>query len=178
MTITPEIIPTPEPFASRFTALGIAAVTYAHPPVFTVEEGEGFKHKIPGGHTKNLFLKDKKSQLWLVTAHAETVVDLKSLPAKMGAARLSFGSADRLKEALGVIPGAVTPLALLNDAAQQNVRFVLDERLMAFETVNCHPLRNDRTTCLSPADLLRFIGDLGYTPQILDLQNDAAAIGA
>jgi Ala-tRNA(Pro) deacylase len=174
--IIPEIIPTPEPLASRFAALGITAVTYAHPAVFTVEEGEGFKHRIPGGHTKNLFLKDKKGQLWLVTAHAETLVDLKSLPAKIGAARLSFGSADRLKEALHVTPGAVTALALMNDAAQQSVRFVLDRRLLDFETINCHPLRNDQTTCLAPHDLLKFIKDLGYAVQITALESvcDAA----
>lgn len=175
--IIPEIIPTPEPLAGRFAALGIETVTYAHPAVFTVEEGAGFKHRIPGGHTKNLFLKDKKGQLWLVTAHAETAVDLKSLPAKIGAARLSFGSADRLREALDVVPGSVTPLALVNDAAQQNVRFVLDRRLLDFDTVNCHPLRNDRTTCIAPQDLLKFIEDLGHAVQIADLESDAVADG-
>ena len=172
--VIPQIIDTPEPLAARFAALGIAVVTYGHPAVFTVEEGEGFKHLIPGGHTKNLFLKDKKGQLWLVTAHAETAVDLKSLPAKIGAARLSFGSADRLKDALGVVPGSVTPLALVNDAAQQAVRFVLDERLMDFDTINCHPLRNDQTTCLAPQDLLKFIKDLGYAVQITGLAAEAA----
>lgn len=168
--IIPHIVDTPEPLAGRFAALGIAAVTYAHPAVFTVEEGEGFKHLIPGGHTKNLFLKDKKGQLWLVTAHAETIVDLKFLPAKIGAARLSFGSADRLKEALDVVPGSVTPLALINDAPQQSLRFVLDERLMGFETINCHPLRNDQTTCLAPQDLVRFIENLGYAVQMTGLE--------
>lgn len=173
--ITPHIIDTPEPLAGRFAALGITAQTYSHPAVFTVEEGEGFKHLIPGGHTKNLFLKDKKGQLWLVTAHAETVVDLKSLPAKIGAARLSFGSAERLQAALDVVPGSVTPLALMNDAAQQTVRFVLDERLMDFDTINCHPLRNDQTTCLAPQDLLKFIKDLGYAVQITALEAEAGA---
>lgn len=169
MSVTPEIIPTPEPLAARFAALDIDSVTYAHPPVFTVEEGEDFKHKIPAGHTKNLFLKDKKGQLWLVTAQAETQVDLKALPARMGAARLSFGSADLLLSVLGVTPGSVTPLALVNDAAQQKVRFVLDERLMDFDMIGCHPLRNDYTTCLSPHNLVRFIKDMGYAPQILPL---------
>lgn len=176
--IIPEIIPTPEPLAGRFAALGIKAVTYAHPAVFTVEEGADFKHRIPGGHTKNLFLKDKKGQLWLVTAHAETAVDLKSLPAKIGAARLSFGSAERLRAALDVVPGSVTPLALINDAAQQSVRFVLDRRLMEFDTINCHPLRNDRTTCMAPADLVRFIENLGYTVLITGLESAPQAAEA
>jgi len=103
-------------------------------------------------------------------------VDLKSLPAKIGAARLSFGSAERLKQALDVTPGSVTALALMNDAVQQSVRFVLDRRLLDFETINCHPLRNDQTTCLAPQDLLKFIEDLGYAVQIAALESvcDAA----
>jgi len=169
MSETIKIVPTPEPLAARLAALGIESITYAHPPVFTVEEGADFKHKIPAGHTKNLFLKDKKGQIWLVTAQADTQVDLKALPARMGAGRLSFGSAELLQAVLGVVPGSVTPLALINDAAQQNVRFVLDEKLMDFDLVGCHPLRNDYTTCLSPQNLLRFIKDLGYAPQILPL---------
>lgn len=82
-----DIIQTPDPLGALFGQLGIAAVTYAHPAVFTVAEGDGFKHLIPGGHTKNLFLKDKKDQLWLVTAAAYTAVDLKGLPELIGAGR-------------------------------------------------------------------------------------------
>lgn len=163
-----DIIPTPDPLGSQFAALGIEPVTYAHPPVFTVAEGEGWKHLIPGGHTKNLFLKDKKDQMWLVTAEAYTKVDLKGLPDIIGAGRLSFGSADRLMNTLGVTPGSVTPLALVNDTARQ-VRFVLDEKLMRCNTINCHPLRNDMTTCLTPDELLRFLRHLGYEPQICKL---------
>lgn len=160
-----DIIQTPDPLGALFDALGIAAVTYAHPAVFTVAEGAGFKHRIPGGHTKNLFLKDKKDQIWLVTAEAQTAVDLKALPDLIGAARLSFGSPDRLMEFLGVVPGSVTPLALVNDTARK-IRFVLDEKLTHCSTINVHPLRNDMTTCLAPDDLLRFLRHLGYDPQI------------
>lgn len=161
------VVPTPESLAGMFEKQGIAATTYAHPPVFTVAEGEGFKSQIPGGHTKNLFLKDKKGTLWLVTALWDTVIDLKSLPERIGAARLSFASAELLGEKLGVIPGSVTPLALMNDR-ERLVRPVLDIRLMACDIVNCHPLRNDMTTGLSPAALLGFLGSLGYDPLIVD----------
>jgi Ala-tRNA(Pro) deacylase len=166
--VTVREIPTPEPLQGVFKRLGIAAVTYAHPAVFTVEEGRSFEDQMPGGHTKNLFLKDKKGQYWLVTALWDTVVDLKALPARIGAARLSFGSGERLQEVLGVPPGSVTPLALINDR-QRVVRFVLDARIMGFDTVNCHPLRNDMTTGLPPQDLLKFIRNMGYDPLVADL---------
>lgn len=164
-----DIINTPEPVGALFAQLGITAVTYAHPAVFTVAEGEGFKHRIAGGHTKNLFLKDKKGQLWLVTAEAYTAIDLKALPELIGAARLSFGAPERLMETLGVTPGSVTPLALLNDTGR-TVRFVLDEKLLQCSTINCHPLRNDMTTCLAPEDLLRFVRHLGYDPLVACLE--------
>lgn len=163
-----DIIQTPEPLGSQFAALGIDATTYAHPPVFTVAEGEGWKHLIPAGHTKNLFLKDKKDQMWLITAEAHTQVDLKGLPDLIGAGRLSFGSADRLMNTLGVTPGSVTPLALVNDSGRQ-VRFVLDEKLARCSTIGCHPMRNDMTTCLTPDALLQFLRHLGYEPQICAL---------
>lgn len=159
---------TPAPFDAIFARLGIAAETYAHRPVFTVAEGDDIKHLIPGGHTKNLFLKDKKDKLFLITALWDTVIDLKSAPSKIGAAsRVSFGSPDRLMNALGVTPGSVTPLALLHDQGRQ-VTPVLDARMMALDLMNCHPLINDKTTCLAPRDLEIFMKDLGYSPLILD----------
>ena len=162
-----KIIPTPDPLSSKFAELGIETVTYEHRPVFTVGEGEDIKAQIPGGHTKNLFLKDKKDKIWLVTALDETVIDLKKLPARINAARLSFGSAPLMEAVLGVTPGSVTPLALLNDTHRQ-VSPVLDHNLMAHELMNCHPLRNDRTTALKPQDLVKFMKNLGYDPLIVD----------
>lgn len=161
------LIPTPDPLAAAFAGLGIETTTYAHRPVFTVEEGADFKKLIPGGHTKNLFLKDKKDKIWLVTALDETVIDLKKLPGHINGARLSFGNAELMSEVLGVTPGSVTPLALLNDANRQ-VTPILDQRLMSHEIMNCHPLRNDRTTCLKPQDLVKFMKHLGYDPLIVD----------
>lgn len=162
-----QTIATPSFLANHFTRLGITAVTYGHPPVFTVEEGQDFKHLIPGGHTKNLFLKDKKGKFWLVTALHDSVINLKALPGVIQAARLSFGNAVDLQRLLGVVPGAVTPLGLIRDTGRQ-VQPVLDARLFACDTVNCHPLENDKTTSLSPDHLVTWMHDLQYKPLIVD----------
>ena len=117
-------------------------------PVFTVAESQAIKQEIPGGHSKNLFLKDKKGRLFLVVADAETRIDLKRLHEAIGASgRLSFGSAELLREMLGVEPGSVTPFALVNDR-ERRVTLVLDEALMRSEPVNFHPLVNSATTGL------------------------------
>lgn len=148
-------------------AIGVAHTTLQHPPVFTVEEGAGIKAALPGGHTKNLFLKDAKGQLWLVSALGSKTVDLKRLPAVVGSARLSFGSPERLWDALGVRPGSVTAFALINDRMRQ-VRFVLDAALMRTDPVNFHPLTNTATTAVSREGLLRFLAELDVTPMIVD----------
>ena len=149
-------------------ALGIAHRTYAHPPVFTVEESQAACVHIPGGHTKNLFLKDRKHRLWLVVARESLRIDLNALAKQLGAARLSFGSAELLIEVLGVPPGSVTPFALLNDA-KGRVRAVLDAGMLSVDPLNFHPLRNDRTTAISPGDLLMFIRATGHEPAIVEL---------
>ena len=159
--------PLPEPFFSRFERLRIRALNYSHPPVFTVTEGLPFKGDIPGGHTKNLFLKDKKDQIFLVTALQDTVINLKALHEPLGSGRLSFGSPGLLQDVLGVIPGAVTPLALCNDMRRRVIP-VLDRRLLSCRLVNCHPLRNDMTTGLTPQDLVLYLTDMGYRPVVID----------
>ena len=153
---------------ARFEELGIAHKTVEHEAVFTVEESQKLNHAIPGAHIKNLFLKDKKKRLWLCTVLEDRAIDLKALRKRLGAqGNFSFGSPDTLMEVLGVIPGAVTPLAVINDAGRQ-VTVVLDDGLFEEEDVNCHPLRNDKTTTLKGADLLRFIEAEGYTPERID----------
>ncbi|MDE1151553.1 MAG: prolyl-tRNA synthetase associated domain-containing protein [Micavibrio sp.] len=164
---TPVKIDTPAPVAGIFDKLGISVVTYAHAPVFTVEEGRDFKHLMPGGHTKNLFLKDHKGKLFLVTALWDTQIDLKKLPARLSAGRFSFGNAALLEQTLGVTPGSVTPLAVMNDSERQ-VTPVLDARMMDEQIVNCHPLINDKTTAMGPKDLLKFMESFGYTPIVVD----------
>ena len=164
MTIAPA---TPETLFAFLDAHGIAHTTLTHPPVFRVGEGQEIKAALPGGHTKNLFLKDAKDQLWLVSALGETAIDLKALPRAIGSARLSFGSAERLYAALGVTPGSVTAFALINDA-DRRVRFVLDAALMACEPVNFHPLTNTATTAVSRQGLLAFLTALGVEPLVVD----------
>ena len=149
-------------------AHGIAHKTLEHAPVFTVAEGHGIKAALPGGHTKNLFLKDAKDRLWLVTALAETTIDLKGLPARIGAARLSFGSAPLMAEALGVEPGSVTPFAMINDAARR-VTLVLDAAMLREDPLNFHPLVNTGTTTVSRDGFLRFLAAIGVEPLVAEL---------
>lgn len=152
----------------RLSSLGIASITRDHPPVFTVEEAQALRGEIAGVHCKNLFLKDAKDQLWLVVCREDTRVDLKALPAKIGAARISFGKADLLREVLGVEPGSVTPFAVINDAGHR-VKVVLEAEMMAGGTVNYHPLVNTATTSLAPEGLLRFLASTGHEPLVVSL---------
>ncbi|GGE20386.1 DNA-binding protein [Aureimonas endophytica] len=153
--------------------LGIETVTTDHLPLFTVEESRALRGTIAGGHTKNLFLKDKKGRLFLVVAEEDSMVDLKSLHQRIGASgRLSFVDAGRMREALGVEPGSVTAFALLNDEARQ-VSLVLDAALAAHDMVNCHPLTNTATTTIRRDDLLRFFAATGHEPRVADLGGPA-----
>lgn len=142
--------------------------TLDHPPVFTVEDGPELKRQLPGGHSKNLFLKDAKDQVWLISALDSTVIDLKALPKVIGSARLSFGSPALMLETLNVTPGSVTALALLADKGRDRVRFVLDKALADSDPVNFHPLTNSATTALSQAGFRRFLGAVGVEPLIVD----------
>ncbi|MEW5729371.1 MAG: prolyl-tRNA synthetase associated domain-containing protein [Pseudomonadota bacterium] len=154
---------TPDTLFARLDALGIATTTHRHAPAFTVEQGNAVWGSIPGVHCKNLFLKDAKQRLWLVVAPADRRLDLKTLPARIGSARLSFGSAELLREVLGIEPGSVTPFALVNDPGHR-VTAVVDEWMMRQPLVNFHPLRNDMTTTIRPEDFRRFLADTGHPP--------------
>ncbi|MDF2617360.1 MAG: YbaK/prolyl-tRNA synthetase associated region [Xanthobacteraceae bacterium] len=170
---------TAQDLLARLAELGIETTTVEHPPLFTVEDSQALRGDIPGGHTKNLFLKDKKGNIFLVVVEEETRVDLKSLHQPLGAAsRLSFGSAELLEEVLGVKPGAVTAFGPVNDTAGR-VTVVLDEELMAHETINCHPLVNTATTAIRSADLIRFLRATGHEPRIMTVprRTDAAEEG-
>ncbi|MET0295043.1 MAG: prolyl-tRNA synthetase associated domain-containing protein [Phenylobacterium sp.] len=158
-------------------AHGVEHRTTEHPAVFTVAESGDVKLEIPGAHTKNLFLKDAKGQLWLVSAEGHAQIDLKRLHPVIGAARLSFGSAERLEAALGVRPGSVTALALINDR-DGRVRFVLDRTLAEAEAVNFHPLENTATTTLTRQGLFRFLQAVGHPPLIVDFAQMAVVDGA
>ena len=147
--------------------LGVAHSTLEHEAVFRVGEGDEIKAALPGGHTKNLFLKDSRDQLWLISALGETRIDLKALPAFIGSGRLSFGSEARLQDALGVKPGSVTVFAMLNDH-DRRVRLVLDKGLFDHALVNFHPLANTATTAVATEGMMRFLEHLGVQPMIID----------
>ena len=147
--------------------LGVAHQTLAHEAVFRVEDGPHLKAQLPGGHSKNLFLKDGKGRLWLITALAESQIDLKALPAAIGAARLSFGSADLLYATLGLRPGSVSPFGLINDTEHQ-VTLVIDQALLDCAPLNFHPLTNTATTAVSREGLMTFLAGLGAAFRVVD----------
>jgi Ala-tRNA(Pro) deacylase len=154
---------------------GIAHSTLAHAPVFRVGEGAEIKAALPGGHSKNLFLKDAKDRLWLISALGETAIDLKALWKVVGAARFSFGSAALMEAVLGVTPGSVTAFGLINDTARQ-ITFVLDAALLASDPVNFHPLTNAATTAVSRAGFLAFLAALGVEPMVVDFSADPPVV--
>jgi Ala-tRNA(Pro) deacylase len=165
----------PEDLFAYLDGLGIPHRTVTHPPLFTVEQARALRGTIPGGHTKNLFLKDKKNALFLVVLLEDAVIELKSLHNRLGASgRFSFGSADLLREVLGVPPGAVTPFAALNDF-EGRVSIVLDAAMMGHDTLNYHPLVNTRTTSISRADLIKFLEATGHPPRIVPLAGQPEA---
>ena len=158
----------PEDLFRRLRDLGIKFKTMSHPPVFTVDQAKAFRGKIEGAHVKNLVLRNKKGAMWLVVCGEDRELDLKALGELLGAGRFSFGSTDRLAEYLGVVPGAVTPFAIINDRGGQ-VRVVLEKSLLQLRPLNFHPLDNAMTTSIDPDDLVRFLVAESHTPEIVDL---------
>jgi Ala-tRNA(Pro) deacylase len=157
---------TPDDLFAALDALGIEHATVKHPPLFTVEQSRQLRGQIPGGHTKNLFLRDKKGALFLVVALENAVIDLKGLHRFLGASgRFSFGSADLLREVWGVAPGSVTPFGAINDVAHR-VTVVLDAPMMEQALLNYHPLVNTMTTAIGRDDLVRFLDWTGHPPRI------------
>lgn len=146
---------------------GIAATTVTHPPLATVADSQALRGQIAGGHTKNLFLKDKKGRYFLVTVEEQASVDLKTIHQAIGASgRVSFGGPDAMMQMLGVAPGAVTMFGVINDHENQ-VTLVIDAALMEEEKLNAHPLVNTATTTISRADLLTFLELAGHEPLVL-----------
>lgn len=158
----------PDDLLARLAELGIESTTHRHPPLHTVAESKALRGELPGGHIKNLFLRDKKKAMWLVTVLEDRDIDLKALRHQLGArGNLSFGNAELLLEVLGVQPGAVTPFAVINDP-ERRVSVVLDRALFDREPINAHPLTNEATTAIAADDLLAFIRACGHEPAILD----------
>ena len=152
---------------ARLGELGIEVSTVEHPAVFTVEEARRHRGDLPGTFTKNLFLRDKKGAMWLVVCIESSAVDLRVLAEHIGAKHLSFGSPERLMRHLGVIPGAVSPFAVINDA-DRLARVVLEADVLVQDPINLHPLDNTKTTAIAAADLLRFLEAEGHPPELID----------
>lgn len=151
---------------ARLRELSIEWVLHEHAPLHTVLESRRLRGTLPGGHCKNLFLKDKRGQYWLVVAAEDREIDLAALQAKIGSARLSFGRPERLQEVLGVTPGAVTPFALVNDP-EHRVRVVLDSAMLQHDRLNYHPLENTATIAIATRDLHRFLAWTGHDVQTI-----------
>lgn len=150
--------------------LGIEHRTVEHKPIFTVDEGREFKASMPGGHSKNLFLKDKKDRLFLAVAHCDTAVDIVGYGRTAGSrGRLSFGKPALMTATMGVLPGAVTPFALVNETARALTEIAVDEALLRWPAVWFHPLENNASTAVSPEGLLKFIRACAFDPRIIDL---------
>ena len=158
---------TPDDLFAYLDELGIAHTTHWHAPVFTVEEGRELKASMPGGHTKNLFLRDKDGAVILIAAEAHSELKLNRLHRLIGTRRLSFGPPDLMEELLGVTPGSVTAFALMNDR-EGRVRFLVDAALMVHDPVNFHPLTNTGTTAIARDDLERFARATGHGFEVVD----------
>lgn len=146
-------------------ALAIPFESQEHRAVFTVAESSALDARIPGAHTKNLFLKDAGGAFWLVTVPAAARVDLKALCHAIGCKRVSFAKPEDMERLLGISPGAVTPLAMIN-ATPGSVTVVLEGGLARAARVNVHPLRNTATMSLAGADILRLLTHWGHAPQV------------
>ena len=160
---------TPQDLFHALEKLNISVTTVQHPPLQTVADSKLLRGEIVGGHTKNLFVKDKKDQYFLLTVGEDAIVDLKTIHQTIGAAsKVSFGKPEALLALLGVVPGAVTVFGTINDV-DHKVSVFLDSSLMAHDIINGHPLVNDATTSIASADLIKFLEATGHTPRILKL---------
>ena len=154
------------------TTLKIEHKTVSHEAMFTVAQSKSLRETDShGGYTKNLFMRTKKGVMWLITCSEDRQIDLKTLAAAMGykgsSGRFSFASKDRLSRHLGVSPGAVSPLALINDTGHL-VQFAIDISLLDYEVIHLHPLDNQHTTTISVQDLIQFAEYIGHKPARLE----------
>ncbi|MBX2853706.1 MAG: prolyl-tRNA synthetase associated domain-containing protein [Rhodobacteraceae bacterium] len=152
---------------AKLEQLEIPFTVHRHPPLFTVEESQALRGELPGTHVKNMFMKDKKGGLWLITCLEDRRIRIRDLEKALAAPKMSFAKPDVMMAAIGVSPGAVTPLAAAN-AAVGEISLVVDASVMAAGTVNCHPLHNEATIALTSADLARFLTEVGHPPILVD----------
>ncbi len=158
---------TPQDLLEMLDKMGIKTTTHQHEALFTVEQSSKLYPNMEGGHTKNLFVKDKKNNFFLLVLESCAEIDLNRLHRVIGAkSRLSFGKPERLMEYLGVKPGSVTAFSVVNDV-NNNVKLIIDKSLFAHDKINCHPLTNEMTTTISKSDLIRFLSSVNHEPEII-----------
>jgi Ala-tRNA(Pro) deacylase len=160
--------PNPDVIFKSFDDLNIPYTRYDHEAVFTVAESQKVDKNIAAHHTRNMFLRTKKKQNFLLTLSHDTPVDLKKLEILLGVKNFSFGSPDRLMEILGVYPGSVTPLSSIN-AMPKDITILLEQKMMDSQLIAVHPLVNTMTVTLTPSDLLKFMTHYGHSPITIDL---------
>lgn len=166
---------TPEELFALLDKLGIKTATISHEAVFTVAESDKLHREVEGGHTKNLFVKDKKDNYFLIVAEASAQIPINRVHPLIGAkSRVSFANAERLMEFLGVEPGSVTAFAPMNDHGNR-VKVIIDAPLLRHDAINCHPLKNTMTTTISRQDLLNFLEHVAHVPEIVDLSSASDA---
>ena len=146
---------------------------FTHEPLISVYESKLIQEKLFGnnkenGHIKNLYLRDKKKNNILFVAHQDAVIDLKLLAEKMNMGRLSFGSKERLMENLGVLPGAVSPFAMIN-GVKNNVTIFLDTKLKSYKRIFAHPLENNQTLEITFVQFEKFFKKIFVTTYWIDL---------
>jgi Ala-tRNA(Pro) deacylase len=167
----------PENLFAFLDRLGILHTTVSHPALFTVEQSRTLRGQIPGGHTKNLFLRDKRGAFFLVVALEDAAITLKDLHRRLGASgRFSFGSADAMSDLLGVVPGSVTPFAAINDTTGK-VTVILDRAMLDYDVLNFHPLVNTMTTSISRDGLIKFLATTGHEPRVEAVSEATAGAG-
>jgi Ala-tRNA(Pro) deacylase len=149
-------------------ANGIAYTHHTHPPLFTVADSRSLRGELPGGHVKNMFMKDKRGAIWLATCLEDRQIRIRDLEKEIGARGLSFGREDLLWDVLGVRPGAVTPFGLINECAPRRVSLALDAQMLERDPLNFHPLHNEATTTISRDGFLKFLTLTGHQPVLVD----------
>ncbi|HUS54743.1 MAG TPA: prolyl-tRNA synthetase associated domain-containing protein [Thermohalobaculum sp.] len=157
--------------AELYALLDAHGITYAHhthPALFTVADSQALRGELPGGHVKNMFMKDKKGAIWLATCLEDRQIRIRDLEKEIGAKNLSFGREDLLWDVLGVRPGAVTPFGLINDGALPQVQVALDAQMLEHDPLNFHPLHNEATTTISTVGFLKFLTLTGHQPVLVD----------
>jgi len=165
-----QLLLSAEDLLVQLQGMGIEYKTFAHPPLYTVEQSRQIRRSMPGAHVKNLFLRNKKGKMWLLTCLEDRKIDLKSVRWKLDSGSLSFCSPERLMQYLGVIPGAVTPFGVINDTGAE-VQVVLDKTLLEMNPLNFHPLDNSKTTAISSGDLIKFLNATHHPPIVMDFAN-------